>query len=521
MFSIMRRTDWPGRRRMSDGSERRSSVARTRTSPPSEPPPARPAPPQAAASSPVMATRTNVAAASGNALLTLTSSPFSRLASLHHVGAAVVGHVADGEPLGPHRLDEVDLHAGKLHGRLSVGYEGNLAHLERRVLLGRVAVKRQAEVGLTAVAPVVDEHPQPRVADLTAVDGHLELFLRRVSQTQHRLLHPCAVALRRAATRRAAARAAGAKRPRLLQPSVHLLPASRTGILLAHHQPGIDVFPLPLPGLLEVHGQVMVLGREPEGTDALERTEYLVRSSALGRHQLGQGQRGHAVVAVREGCHVPAAGPVGVTRDLLHHLLLRGRQVDQVQRRQVFGTRLCAYGPSAGAGVAAGLLPPLLGHGTLREERVLVGETEGPQHVEQEVGVVRIEADGVIGAFAEYLQLLRGEGRTRGLRRGAELVEVKDSLCDQPPWDVPPANVERYSVRREKRRGELVARRRWVRRVVVRDGLTEPAAEKPEGGCGQGIRQHARRTSQDGGQPWPTARRPRLRVELSRELRRH
>src|SRR3990172_4964941 len=146
MFSIMRRTDWPGRRRMSDGSERRSSVARTRTSRTSESPPSRPVPPQAAASCPVMATRTNVAAASGNALLTLTSSPYSRLASLHHVGAAVVVHIADGGPLGPHRLDEVDLHAGKLRGRLSVGYEGNLAHLERRVLLRPVAVKRQPEM---------------------------------------------------------------------------------------------------------------------------------------------------------------------------------------------------------------------------------------------------------------------------------------------------------------------------------------------------------------------------------------
>src|SRR3989304_94472 len=137
MFSIMRRTDWPRRGRISDGSKRRSSVARTRTSRTPESPPSRPVPPQAAPSSPATATRANAAAASGNALLSLTSSPFSRLASLHHVGAAVVGHVADGEPLGPHRLDEVDLHPGKLRGRLSVGYEGNLAHLEGRVLLGR------------------------------------------------------------------------------------------------------------------------------------------------------------------------------------------------------------------------------------------------------------------------------------------------------------------------------------------------------------------------------------------------
>src|SRR3990170_7891948 len=351
MFSIMRRTDWPRRRRISDGSNRRSSAARTRTSRTSESP-SRPVPPQAAATSPATATMTNVAAARGDALLILTAPPSSCPKSLHHVGAAVVVHVADGEPLGPHRLDEVDLHAGKLRGRLSVGYEGNFAHLERRVLLGRVAVKRQAEVGLAAVATVVDEHPQPRVADLTAIDGRLELLLRRVSQTQHRPLLPSTVALRRAAARLASARAAGAKRTRLLQPGVHLLPASRAGILLAHHQPGIDVFPLPSPVLLKIHGQVMVLGREPEGADLLERSEYLVRGGALGRHQLRQSQRGHAVIAVREGRHVPAARPVGVTRDLLHHLLLRGRQVDQVQRRHAFGTRLCAYGPSAGAGVA-------------------------------------------------------------------------------------------------------------------------------------------------------------------------
>src|SRR3972149_2121825 len=189
MFSIMRRADWPRRRRISDGSKRRSSVARTRTSRTSESPPSRPVPPQAA-SSPATATRANAAAASGNALLSLTSSPFSRLASLHHVGAAVVGHIADGEPLGPHRLHEVDLHVRQFRGRLSVGYEGNLAHLECRVLLGGIAAQGKAEVSLAAVAAVVDEHPQPRIADLTAVDGHLELLLGRVSQTQHRLLLP-------------------------------------------------------------------------------------------------------------------------------------------------------------------------------------------------------------------------------------------------------------------------------------------------------------------------------------------
>src|SRR3990172_4464302 len=182
MFSIMRRTDWPRRRRISDGSKRRSSVARTRTSRPSESPPSGPVPPQAAASSPATASRADAAAASRNALLRLTLSPFSCLASLHHMGAAVVGHVADGEPLGPHRLHKVDLHVRQLPGRLRVGHEGNLAHLECRVLLGGIAAQGKAEVGLAAVAAVVDEHPQPRVVDLTAIDGHLQLPLCGLSQ---------------------------------------------------------------------------------------------------------------------------------------------------------------------------------------------------------------------------------------------------------------------------------------------------------------------------------------------------
>src|SRR3989304_5442032 len=124
MFSIMRRTDWPRRRRISAGSKRRSSVARTRTSRTSESP-SRPDPPPAGA----------------------------------------------GRPRG--------------------GYEGNLAHLEGRSLRGRVAVKRQAEVGLAAVATVVDEHPEPRVADLTAVDGHLKLLLGRLSPKTHTLFLSC------------------------------------------------------------------------------------------------------------------------------------------------------------------------------------------------------------------------------------------------------------------------------------------------------------------------------------------
>src|SRR3972149_2601311 len=83
------------------------------------------------------------------------------------------------------------------------------------------------------------------------------------------------------------ARAAEAESPLLLQPGVHLLPSVRAGVIHPHHKAGIHLLP-PLILSLEVQGQVVVLGGEPEGADLLQRCEDLVRRSLLRGHQLRQ-----------------------------------------------------------------------------------------------------------------------------------------------------------------------------------------------------------------------------------------
>src|SRR3972149_9446389 len=111
--------------------------------------------------------------------------PSSSLVSRHHVPSAIVVNIANGEALGPHSLHEVDLHRWQLRGRLSVGHEGDPTHFEGRVLRRGVTVQSQAEVGLAAMAAVIDEHPQPRVADLPFFNRRLEVLLSGLSECEH------------------------------------------------------------------------------------------------------------------------------------------------------------------------------------------------------------------------------------------------------------------------------------------------------------------------------------------------
>lgn len=66
-------------------------------------------------------------------------------------------------------------------GELACGFgvrdEGDFGDVEHRVIARRILVEGEAEVGLAAVAAVIDEHAQLATTDFAVFDRHFELLL--------------------------------------------------------------------------------------------------------------------------------------------------------------------------------------------------------------------------------------------------------------------------------------------------------------------------------------------------------